>query len=1340
MTTHDDYTVGWVCTLPVEVEAAKAMLDRIHADLHTDSGVSDTNNYVLGGINNHNVVLAYPSLSVGTASSLAAVITQMRARFRSIRCSLIVGTGGGVPSMKEDIRLGDIVVGKPTSDRPGLIRYESGREESVEKTYMRSETSNGLPDILQTATSKAETNHILGETQIARYISEVVQKDPLTFGHPGPEQDVLFEPDYNHIITRSAESGCAYCESNRVTLRPTRSNRIPKVHYGVVAYADRPICHGIARDELARNHGILSFFTGEAGLISLMKCLVIRGISDYADSHKNQLWQGYAAVTAAAYAKEILLLIPTAPKPVSLEGDIYAVATSALDALLLTRPDVDRSSLIALKGGRVNGTCEWLVQHSKYQEWLEGSGSPLWISGGPGKGKTMLGIYLTEKLQPVVDTSHGILLYYFCSNRDRNRNTAIAIMRGIIHQWLTLRPQLAQHIKTWFEVSETAKYTISSFDSLWRVFMILLHQSGTCQVVCVLDGLDECENRSLQQLLDALEEYFPNHTEDESLERVLKLIILSRPQPMILENKLGGYRRIRLDESTTEVGEDVERYISAKVKELESEQNLSEFMLREVQQTLRAGAEGTFLWVGFVADELKGRSWEKIKRILEGVPKGLGGIYQRLLQQVEAKEELVAILQWVVLASRPLTVDELALAAGIKASNGLTPVQVTKSRLASCGLLIKFDGDVVNLVHESAKDFFQSEKVKTDGIRMFYMDQMTHRTLLRTCIELIERNYNSSGSIKIVSRHNTLLAYASLHWPEHFRHASDLNDRSSALSSQFFQEKSPVRDDWWSFYWDQENYGGAPPSFTLMHLAAFFGNLAWAKMILKGHSTYRVKFRHLTSRKDNYGRTPLFWAATRGHRDMVKLLLDHGAHVNSKDRSKLTALHIAVTGDHKDVVTLLLDRSARIESKGSHGDTPLIRAIQANSTDIISLLLERGARVDELPIPPGVASLKRPTEPLEERTKQLLGLQEQLLAARYEDSSRLVDFTINALTLSFKFSPILHLVTLYLKHSSMGRWEVMNVLQDLVKNNRTTRLRKWAESYIQFGTQLVEARNARNLTNMTGLSVLVFQVVSTPDLEALLVIGVLVGSSVILAAAQQAWKEGVDISARTFAQFASLAYQRDAQESLHYGVREFLVDFDHSIWSGRNAENVSRTVVLFSTHFAILDTQDPQPIKYFSTVIAEYYERFIGGVYEEQLFNDASQACANELSDVSDSHDSHRLLLFLTAILQFSQRSRDKGQERFLNMLPASCLILCQKAPSAHQWLIAEAVPKTMSALISLQQEEHIRKSAFKALVEFLIIGRQYKLPLPIFLQETLKRNLGAIDGVDGVLRQIQSV
>ncbi|KAF5875514.1 putative ankyrin repeat-containing protein [Botrytis fragariae] len=584
MASRDDYLVGWICALPIEVAAAKATLDRIHDNLPWYQNLDNNNNYILGSLQSHNVVVAYPKVGVYGKTSVAGIATQLHASFPSVRFRLMVGIAGGVPETKVDIRLGDIVVSRSAAGWPGVAQYDANGKRAEDESIRGRVLAQPTP-LLLTAIGKAETAAIFDESQMSQYISKIIRKDPVTFVHPGSVQDILFDPNCEHTIITSEENGCNHCNPDMIRPRQPRENHDPRVHYGLIASSHHWMRDGAIRDKLARKQNILCWETEAAGLKDVAQYLVIRGICDYADSHSGELWHAYAAVAAAAYAKEVLSFIPAVPKVIPLATSRYVEARPVLDALLLTRPEVDRKSLIALKGRRVDGTCEWLTQHPSYQEWLADAGQPLlWISGGPGKGKTMLAIYITEVLQPVIDAAGNVLLYYFCSNRDKNRNSALTIMRGIIHQWINLCPHLAQYIKHSFEGTETTKYT-----------------------------------------------------------------------PPILENKLGQYQRIKLDDSDTEVSHDVQRYIFAKVAELASEQNLSEEKVAHIQQALLAGADSTFLWVGFVANELLGRDWDKINEILGRVPKGLGGVYQRLLQQIDDKEALVPIFQWIVLAARPLT-------------------------------------------------------------------------------------------------------------------------------------------------------------------------------------------------------------------------------------------------------------------------------------------------------------------------------------------------------------------------------------------------------------------------------------------------------------------------------------------------------------------------------------------------------------------------------------------------------------------------------------------------------------------------------------------------------------
>jgi nucleoside phosphorylase len=365
MASRDDYSVGWVCALPIEVEAAKATLDTIHDNLPPNRNLDDNNNYILGSLQGHNVVLAYPNFGEYSKTSVADVVTQLHASFKSVWFSLMVGIAGEVPDTKEDTRLGDVVVSKSTAGHPGVVQYDVNRER-VEDQFIRGRTFNQPAPLLLTAMGKAETAAIFGESKMRQYISEIVRKEPAIFTHPGPEQDVLFEPNYDHTIIGSEENGCNYCNPDMVRPRQPRETQDPIVHYGLIASGHHLMRHGVTRDKLAHKQGILCFEMEATSLKDIAQYLVIRGICDYADSHNSKLWHAYAVVAAAAYAKEVLSFIPKISKTIPLA--INTEAALILKALLLTRPEVDRKSLIVLKGRRANGTCEWLIQHPRYQE------------------------------------------------------------------------------------------------------------------------------------------------------------------------------------------------------------------------------------------------------------------------------------------------------------------------------------------------------------------------------------------------------------------------------------------------------------------------------------------------------------------------------------------------------------------------------------------------------------------------------------------------------------------------------------------------------------------------------------------------------------------------------------------------------------------------------------------------------------------------------------------------------------------------------------------------------------------------------------------------------------
>lgn len=299
--SRSDYTVGWVCALPIELAAAQEMLDEEHKDLPQNSG--DANIYTLGSIGEHNVVIAcLPAGQTGTTSA-AAVAMQMKSTFRAIRFGLMVGVGGGVPSAETDIRLGDVVVSQPGKGHGGVIQYDFGK--STPSGFERTGFLNTPPRILLAALAKLRANHDRGKSDLLVHISNLSKLHKFSRDRAG--DDVLFDGGYDHV----GGSSCVSCDNAKRLQREARTVSTPEVYYGTIASGNQVMRDGTLRNQISSELGeVLCFEMEAAGLMNSFPCLVIRGICDYADSHKNKRWQPYAAATAAAYAKELLLVIP----------------------------------------------------------------------------------------------------------------------------------------------------------------------------------------------------------------------------------------------------------------------------------------------------------------------------------------------------------------------------------------------------------------------------------------------------------------------------------------------------------------------------------------------------------------------------------------------------------------------------------------------------------------------------------------------------------------------------------------------------------------------------------------------------------------------------------------------------------------------------------------------------------------------------------------------------------------------------------------------------------------------------------------------------------------------
>ncbi|KAK5065013.1 hypothetical protein LTR84_000848 [Exophiala bonariae] len=310
--SHHMYTVAIICPMAVELAPVEAMLDVLHPNLPTSR--LDHNVYSFGSLGEHNVVIAVMP-GIGTNSS-AVVATQLLHDFPSIRFTLLVGIGGGIPDDENDIRLGDVVVSRPTNIFGGVVQYDMGKCHP-NGLFQRTGALRKPPPILSATVEKLRSRHLRDGTQITEHLVDMMTRFPKlmnVYSKPDSEHDRLFQDSCNH----SAGQSCLECGPEHIVAREPRNNPDPKVHYGTIGSANALVRDSLTRNRLKQDSGIICVEMEAAGLMETFPCLVIRGICDYADSHKTKIWQPYAAAAAAAYMKEVLLMIP--PKEIVRES------------------------------------------------------------------------------------------------------------------------------------------------------------------------------------------------------------------------------------------------------------------------------------------------------------------------------------------------------------------------------------------------------------------------------------------------------------------------------------------------------------------------------------------------------------------------------------------------------------------------------------------------------------------------------------------------------------------------------------------------------------------------------------------------------------------------------------------------------------------------------------------------------------------------------------------------------------------------------------------------------------------------------------------------------------
>ncbi|KAG7436789.1 putative ankyrin repeat protein L93 [Fusarium oxysporum f. sp. raphani] len=951
MSNPQKYTVGWICAVTTEFVAARAFFDEKHDQLETIAD-NDNNNYALGKIGKHNVVMAVlPKSEYGTTSA-ATVARDMLRSFPNIRFGLMVGIGGGAPSAKHDIRLGDVIVSTRGSGKGGVFQYDYGKA-IQEHAFVTTGSLNQPPQLLLTALSGLEAEYELEGHQLNAHVDRALEQWPRLrqkYSRPPSDSDRLYRSD---IVHPDSSDGCADVCSNDPACLVDRKERgeqedDPAIHYGLVASANQLMKDALARDKLAASMDVLCFEMEAAGLMNHFPCLVIRGICDYSDSHKNKEWQGFAAMMAAAYAKDLLRQIPPskveAEKPISeILSSIESTGNETKHAVIsmasdhrfakierwLSPPDCSTNANLARKR-RHPGTGAWLLNSPVFQEWKLGTRQHLWLYGLAGCGKTILSTTILDHLLQI-DTYTTLAFFFDFS--DPRKQKLEDLLRSLAVQLYHTGNEAARRLDSLFTSHDDGRRQPDT-NTLSACVDTMIQTAG--KVFIIIDALDECTAR--EELLQRLKHL---------ASRKAQLIVTGRLEvefQSAIPRSFGKRNCVELDKNV--INADIRSYIEATLEQKPDfvGKKLSQGILDDIRDKIGNGADGMFRWAACQIETLaRCLSPAAIEIALESLPSDLNETYRRMIQSIpsEYKSSAIRLLQFLVHTKRPLTLPEAVEVVATEINQEPRGFDV-KRRLFQAADILRYcpslvtiaqatnyaeTVDELHLAHFSVKEYLL-EQAEFDL-------ESASIVITKTCLTYLGDIKNNCSTIR---SDFPMARYAAEYWTE-YAVSAETSKEIVRTTVSFLQDETTFQR-WCRLYqadrwWDHEP---GPPGASRLYYACLAG-LAGAARDLTTEGA------DVNAQGGEYGNA-LQAASFKGNLRVVQLLLDNGADVNVEDGKYGNALQAASYESNLEVMQLLLDKGADVNAQGGKHGNALQAASSRGHLEIVQLLLDNGADVN----------------------------------------------------------------------------------------------------------------------------------------------------------------------------------------------------------------------------------------------------------------------------------------------------------------------------------------------------------------------------------------------------------
>ncbi|KAH7086508.1 ankyrin repeat-containing domain protein [Paraphoma chrysanthemicola] len=985
MSNTENYTVGWICALSTEYVAAQALLDTRHEGPESVS-LHDNNDYTLGRSGKHNVVIAVLPEGEYGISSATSVARDMLHSFPNVRIGLMVGIAGGVPSGKHDIRLGDVVVSSPGNSMGGVLQYDFGKT-MQDQEFCRKGFLNQPPMVLRTAISGLKAQYESDGHLLESTINAVLDKKPRLrkkFQRPSPSSDKLYVSHFKHPLDdgSSCATVCGSDSSNLISRDERDEDEDnPTIHYGLIASANQLMQDAMLRDKLSKEMDVLCFEMEAAGLMNQFPCLVIRGICDYSDTHKNKEWQGYAAMAAAAYAKDILSRIP--PNKIEAEQKISRLISSVREeindisrnikdaqstiqdisfeqrrgriAQWLSPPDPSTSYNNALQQ-RQSGTGLWLLEAHAYINWKVQRNSTLLLYGMAGCGKTVLSSTIVEDLQKTSPRLN--ILYFYFDFSDPTKQTLENMVRSFVNQLDRMHEKTPEQLASLFSSCEQTGCQ-PRLESLCQILFQVMDSLEDIYVV--IDALDECQTRRgpySEGLLSWIMKLFgsgsrnvhflatsrPEHDIETKLNDLTTIENIILIHGKFLDNDIHDYVRTRI-----RVGDGLKRW------------RRHTAVQEEIESALMQKANGMFRWTACQLDALENcLDYRALTNALACVPRTLDETYSRILEAipVEHKRAATLMLQLLAFSERPLRLEEAIDAIAVEPDGDPyfspiyrmpDPLEIIRycSSLVTIYALVRsstFEDDdvvVLRLAHYSVKEYLISDRTDVN-LAAHFREATARPAIAKVCLAYL-LHFEEKFTRTYIKQQFPFAVYSATYWMAHALVSEEVDMKLLQLIEQLFLFRETSYKICYSLYSPDDkacqvndDLEGTPP--PLYHAA--LGGLFFVVDLLLNRGTS-------VNAQGGYYRNALQAASVNGDEAIVRLLLKEGADINAQGGAFNTALIAASNGGNEQLVVLLLDAGANVNAPRSYEhDNAIFEAIGKGHERIVQLLLERGAKFD----------------------------------------------------------------------------------------------------------------------------------------------------------------------------------------------------------------------------------------------------------------------------------------------------------------------------------------------------------------------------------------------------------